>query len=287
MKCEAEYSVFGKPKSRTLSYCAGFALGDDGSVLLESADEVYYKLKGSDICGRVSVGNKESLKHLKLYLSSKGKFDYYEIQPYNGREMLWRVNGYSDMHRLRLNGELVCELKDFFMEGRFITDDILGIGIAEYRGAMNSFIWENYRLNVMIQSGELSLCDVQKTYVYKDAERYMSVCCGENVIEDKDGVCHGYLMECVPILREGKIEYMYVILHKHERTQEVRADLFKRLTPRESEIVELVSRGLTNKYIAGSLGISEGTVKKSLHNSYRKLNVCSRFDIVKLFGQNR
>ena len=171
------------------------------------------------------------------------------------------------------------------MVSRCITDNILGIGVAVSGGKSNDFFWANYKLNRMIESGELTLSDVKKTFVYKNAEKCMSVCCDETFIEDKEGVCHGYIVECVPIVRRGKTEYMYVILNRYERAHTVRSELFARLTPRETEIVELVSKGLTNKYIAGSLGISEGTVKKSLHNSYRKLNVCSRFDIMKLFGQ--
>jgi two-component system, NarL family, nitrate/nitrite response regulator NarL len=48
------------------------------------------------------------------------------------------------------------------------------------------------------------------------------------------------------------------------------------LTPREVELVELVSQGLRNKEVAARLGISEGTVKIHLHRIYDKLGVGSR-----------
>lgn len=48
------------------------------------------------------------------------------------------------------------------------------------------------------------------------------------------------------------------------------------LTPREREIVRLVSVGTRNRAIAEQLGISEGTVKMHLHNVYAKLGVESR-----------
>jgi DNA-binding CsgD family transcriptional regulator len=48
------------------------------------------------------------------------------------------------------------------------------------------------------------------------------------------------------------------------------------LTPRETEIVELVAAGLTNAAIAERLWISPGTVKKHLENVYAKLGVGNR-----------
>jgi two-component system nitrate/nitrite response regulator NarL len=51
------------------------------------------------------------------------------------------------------------------------------------------------------------------------------------------------------------------------------------LTPREAELVELVSQGLRNKEMAARLGISEGTVKIHLHRIYEKLGVTSRVEL--------
>lgn len=52
------------------------------------------------------------------------------------------------------------------------------------------------------------------------------------------------------------------------------------LTPRELEIVRMVSQGLRNKVIAERLSISEGTVKVHLHNIYEKLGVDGRLELV-------
>ncbi len=51
------------------------------------------------------------------------------------------------------------------------------------------------------------------------------------------------------------------------------------LTPRESQLVTLLSRGLKNKAIAGELGITEGTVKVYLSHLFRKSGVNDRFDM--------
>lgn len=51
------------------------------------------------------------------------------------------------------------------------------------------------------------------------------------------------------------------------------------LTPRETEIVAMVSAGLRNKEIASRLAISEGTVKIHLHSIYEKLQVGGRMEL--------
>ncbi|MCA6115886.1 VCBS domain-containing protein [Bradyrhizobium sp. WSM 1738] len=48
------------------------------------------------------------------------------------------------------------------------------------------------------------------------------------------------------------------------------------LTHRESQVVRLVSEGLSNKEIARQLNISQGTVKVHLHNIFQKLEISNR-----------
>ncbi|MFN2441670.1 MAG: LuxR C-terminal-related transcriptional regulator, partial [Thermoanaerobaculia bacterium] len=51
------------------------------------------------------------------------------------------------------------------------------------------------------------------------------------------------------------------------------------LTPRELDVVRLVSRGLRNKEIAEQLDISAGTVKIHLHSIYEKLQIGGRVEL--------
>jgi DNA-binding NarL/FixJ family response regulator len=48
------------------------------------------------------------------------------------------------------------------------------------------------------------------------------------------------------------------------------------LTPRLEEVRALLRQGLSNKLIASSLGISEGTVKNHMTEIFRALNVSNR-----------
>lgn len=56
--------------------------------------------------------------------------------------------------------------------------------------------------------------------------------------------------------------------------------LARRLTPRELQIVELVARGLTNAEISAALWITQNSVKQALKRMFRKLNVCSRTEMI-------
>jgi DNA-binding NarL/FixJ family response regulator len=63
---------------------------------------------------------------------------------------------------------------------------------------------------------------------------------------------------------------------------EVSDPLQEPLTPRELEVLQLVSHGLSNKLIARQLGISEHTVKFHVSSTYAKLGAASRTEAVSL-----
>lgn len=76
-----------------------------------------------------------------------------------------------------------------------------------------------------------------------------------------------------------------VVREVHSGKRPVRADVEARLaersahptlTPREIDVMELVTQGLRNKEIAASLGISEGTVQAHLKSIFSKFVVNDR-----------
>jgi len=56
----------------------------------------------------------------------------------------------------------------------------------------------------------------------------------------------------------------------------------ERLSERQTEIVVLAARGLSNHEIARELEISEATVKRHLANIYAKIGVKSRSEAVRI-----
>lgn len=70
------------------------------------------------------------------------------------------------------------------------------------------------------------------------------------------------------------------------RDASARAKVRDVLTPREIEIVRMVTSGLSNRDIGEKLFISEGTVKTHLHSVYEKLGLKSRLQLAKYAQEN-
>ncbi|WP_018681646.1 helix-turn-helix transcriptional regulator [Actinokineospora enzanensis] len=60
----------------------------------------------------------------------------------------------------------------------------------------------------------------------------------------------------------------------------------RQLSVRESEVLDLVASGMSNRQIATHLSIAEGTVKRHLRNIFGKLGAVSRIDAVNRSNQD-
>jgi DNA-binding NarL/FixJ family response regulator len=78
----------------------------------------------------------------------------------------------------------------------------------------------------------------------------------------------------------GEIARMVV-----ETFQKPAAEPLVELSPRETEILALVSKGLTNKEIGPTLNISYDTVRAHLRRIYEKLHVRCRAEAVTKYLQ--
>lgn len=112
---------------------------------------------------------------------------------------------------------------------------------------------------------------------------------------------HGDVPMASRALKAGAVEFLMKPFQKNDllaainqaldrdRTQRVeQAEFdvlqshFDELTAREREVLELVVSGLTNKEIAGQLGISEVTTKMHRGQVMRKMNAASLADLVRM-----
>ncbi|WP_043740416.1 two-component system response regulator NarL [Thioalkalivibrio nitratireducens] len=100
-------------------------------------------------------------------------------------------------------------------------------------------------------------------YLLKDMEP-------EDLLDRLRQVLEGHL-----VLSEGLTEHLArAVRREHEPTPLDRAGL----TERETEILNQIADGLSNKHIARNLDITEGTVKVHVKNLLRKLNLRSRVE---------
>ena len=67
---------------------------------------------------------------------------------------------------------------------------------------------------------------------------------------------------------------------QHFHRQPVNSETEQALTPRECEVLELLSKGLLYKEIADKLTVNIETVRKHCHNIYERLQVSSRTEAV-------
>ncbi len=113
------------------------------------------------------------------------------------------------------------------------------------------------------------------------------------------GVCersqhYELLCKCIHSVHTGQIwansqqlRYVLEALIKGvpSRATGARGELL--LTPREDEIVSLVTEGLKNREIAQSLGLSEHTVKNHLFRIFEKLGISNRAELILYLLGNR
>lgn len=85
-------------------------------------------------------------------------------------------------------------------------------------------------------------------------------------------------------LAHGEVVYSQEVLYQLQQRQVAPEPLLS-LTERESAVLELVAKGMSNKQIAETLFISEETVKVHIRNMLRKLNVNSRVAATVLYLQ--
>jgi len=80
------------------------------------------------------------------------------------------------------------------------------------------------------------------------------------------------LLNAIQLVLSGD-EYVPYTFLKQKRLQ---GDLPDKVTARQSEIWQLIARGQSNKEIARTLGLTEGTVKQHVAALFKTLNIHSR-----------
>lgn len=112
---------------------------------------------------------------------------------------------------------------------------------------------------------------------------------------------HGDISMCAQAMKAGAVDFLSKPIRSDEllqcierallRSAEQRRQsaernrvqqLVKLLTPREFQVMELVTKGMLNKQIAGQLGAAERTVKVHRGRMMRKMRVTSVADLVRL-----
>lgn len=106
-------------------------------------------------------------------------------------------------------------------------------------------------------------------YLMKDESAANIIAAIQEAMEGGAPMSPGIARKALALIRSGK--------PRPQVTEE------SSLTPRETEILEHLSKGLSYDQIAGNLNISGGTVRKHIENIYRKLQVNNKVEAVQKF----
>jgi two-component system nitrate/nitrite response regulator NarP len=113
----------------------------------------------------------------------------------------------------------------------------------------------------------------------EDRALIAAVKAGVNGIVLKDGA-EDALVACLDAVAAGRRVVPHELLQRAlDLSLEGARDPLHGLSPRERQIAEHVGRGMRNRDIAQSLGMSEGTVKVYLHTIYQKLGIENRTEL--------
>jgi DNA-binding NarL/FixJ family response regulator len=134
-----------------------------------------------------------------------------------------------------------------------------------------------------LRSEDLSMRTVLLTAAVSDAEALEALDLGATGLVLKESSPDD-LMECVLRVHGGEQwidrQAMARALSRAQTQEAGQREVSRLLTPREIEIVKLITDGHRNKSIASRLSISEGTVKIHLHNIYEKVGVDGRLELM-------
>ena len=89
------------------------------------------------------------------------------------------------------------------------------------------------------------------------------------------------LLETCTAVAEGKMVFPYLDV------RDLQNSLMQSLSRRETDMLEALSRGLTNRELSRELGISANTVKFHLSNLYDKLSVKNRAQAIAYYYSSR
>ncbi len=192
----------------------------------------------------------------------------------------WEVT----LHRLRLSDRARCREEMPFTLPGMMCEHIFSFAGVRMKDQPPCFCWTNRGMQHLLEECALLPEEVTGSAVFRSALRLERSVCGE-LLRPGNLTELPLMLYCVPVLRSGRVDQMLVAVWRLSREPLSAQELLNPLTPRERQIIRLAADGMTNKYIANHLHISEGTVKKNLYNSYKKLHISSRFDVIRLIGK--
>ena len=267
---------------------ADFRIQRNGEVLLMYADNDFLKLKMMSFdTGKkyiVPLELSERLKKYFIHLATGESFCFLERISRLDND-IYRITGYADNNLLHISAvKINDDYNELYTESsRYTSYTTTALCLFSCRNENNMLL---SRTNKCFHELSDDYPDLifnithSRIFLYASEEQHSS--CGEIEFSSSNGKKCKFVISCLPLISCGRTEMIYVTLMRIDKRFYSGSSRLDKLTPREREITLMAAEGYTNRYIAEQLNISEGTVKKNLYNSYKKLRINSRFDAAKM-----
>lgn len=206
---------------------------------------------------------------------------------YNDANMFLDVFLYPDLINSKI---LVCtkrvdekEFFNIFRHVRCIKDTypkttLPGVCQINYKDTFVPYIIGcNQRFKKIIEETDLKLSEIIENDVFQQCKKNKSKESGRLVLQNKAGHKLFYNITVKQLSELDDCTYIMEILPNY-----IVQNMLSQLSLREQEILSYVAEGNTNRYISSKLNISEGTVKKTIHNAFKKFGISSRIEFIKL-----
>ncbi|HYE84518.1 MAG TPA: LuxR C-terminal-related transcriptional regulator, partial [Clostridia bacterium] len=258
----------------------------------DCADMLKYIKKAEDLCSKhnARLMSNRSIAYIVRMLLSTGETEYaeYFIRKYK----IDVQNGYDVLHE-----EAYLVMADFYIAKGELdkAGDILDRQYKEVMGTGRDLSY----IRIMILKALLSKLMGNEAEAVKYIKDTLEKASGQGYISTfKDYgapvaeiICKALNhKEESGLVNEKDINYALKILAhiKESKNQIFNVDMesMKCLSKRESEVLEHIFYGLTNKEIASKLYVAECTVKKHINNIYTKIGAVNREKAIKLRSIN-
>lgn len=178
----------------------------------------------------------------------------------DGMAALLSARGYEVVARAHAGDEAALALEDTEIAIAIVASDIAD---AEVQAAVADARRRRRPVALVILAPDANQCGIDTL-----------IAAGIDGLVLKDGSSE-WLFHCLASVNTGK-SWLDPRALAESRQRREQSSVSGTLTRRETEIARHVASGRRNRDIAQVLGISEGTVKMHLHNTYAKLGVESR-----------
>jgi DNA-binding CsgD family transcriptional regulator len=207
----------------------------------------------------------------------------------NNDRFFWDVHLYPYLNssKIILYGKVINEatyhqiqkqISNFY--GLYPETDFFGVCEINYDDEDNPYIIGcNHFFKNLLSQTDLNLSSIVSNLTFQKCLKTSSKETGEFILQSRLNEIKRFKISVTHISEIGNQLFLVALMPEEKELLNMDTK-FKTLSVREREILTHVTNGLTNRYIAKKLNITEGTVKKTIYNGYKKLGVCSRVELV-------